>query len=77
MYFYVDTKEMLSDPKPGVQWTAWYIGRSQNNPGGSEFTDVIKGSEVRIRSMVEVDLVKFLKNAYKRAPWLRAYEVTE
>jgi hypothetical protein len=77
MYYYVDTQEMLQKPKEGPQWTVWYIGSSMKNPGGSEFSDVIKGNEVRVRAMTEEALTKFLKNAYKRAPYLRAYEITE
>ena len=77
MYYYVDTQEMLKEPKEGPQWTTWYIGSSMNNPGGSEFSDVIKGSEVKVRAMTEEALKKFLKNAYKRAPYLRPYLVTE
>ncbi len=77
MYFYVDTHEMCREPKEGEQWTAWFIGSSQNNRKGREFTDIIQGEEVSLRAMTEEALVSFLKNAYSRAPWLRAYRVTE
>jgi hypothetical protein len=77
MYYYVDTREMLNEPKDGPQWTTWFIGSSQNNPSGSEFSDVINGNEVRIRAMTEKALDKFLKSAYSRAPFLRSREVAE
>ena len=77
MYYYVDTMELCKEPKDGVQWTAWFVGSSQNNPGGSEHKDVIKGVEACIRAMSEAALVAFLKNAYSRAPFIKTRQITE
>ena len=77
MYWYVDTKEMLEEPKKGHQWCAWYVGSSQNNPGGREFTDVIRGEEAGIRAMTEEALEAFLKMAYHRAPFVKPREIIE
>lgn len=77
MYFYVDTREFLTEPKEGIQWCAWFVGSSQNNPGGCEHKDVIRGRETHIRSMTQEALVAFLKNAYSRAPFVKARQITE
>jgi hypothetical protein len=76
-YFYVDTQEKRAYPKEGPQWTAWYMGGTQNNPGGREFTDVIRGDECILRAMTEENMVSFLKMAYSRAPYIKPRHIVE
>jgi hypothetical protein len=73
MYFYVDTHDMCNEPKDGVQWTAWVSIQGK----GREFTDIIKGEECKLRAMSEEALIKFIRSAYSRAPWLKAEQITE
>jgi len=77
MVFYVDTREMLKAPKLGKQYIAWYNRSSINSPDGYPHVDVINGEEVQIRSMDEEILVRFLKNAYSRSPYVKAKEIME
>ena len=77
MFYYVDTKEVLKDPKLGKQYVAWYNRGSINSPGGYAHVDVINGEEVQIRSMDEEILVRFLRTAYSRAPYIKAMKIVE
>lgn len=76
-YYYVDTMDIRDYPIEGPQWTAWYMGGSQNNPGGREFSDVIRGQECLIRAMAEDTLQRFLKTAYSRAPYIKPRMIVE
>lgn len=77
MFFYVDTKEIVKDPKEGKQYVAWYNRSSMNSPEGYAHVDVINGEEVQIRSMDEETLVRFLRSAYSRAPYIKPKEINE
>lgn len=77
MYFYVDTREVLKVPKTGKQYIAWYNRGSINNPNGYAHVDVINGEEVQIRSIDEEALVRFIKVAYSRAPYIKVREIIE
>ena len=77
MYFYVDTKEVLKEPKLGKQYVAWYNRASINSPNGYAHVDLINGEEVQLRAMDETSLVRFLKVAYSRAPYIKSKEIIE
>ena len=77
MYFYVDTKEVVKEPKVGEQFVAWYGRASMNSPDGYPHVDVINGEEVEIRSFDKDALEKFLRVAYYRAPYIKARPITE
>jgi len=77
MFYYVDSREVLRVPKVGKQYVAWYNRGSMNSPNGYPHVDVINGEEVQIRSMEEEPLVRFLRNAYSRAPYIKARVVIE
>lgn len=77
MYFYVDDKEIVKEPRPGRQFVAWYNRRSQNNPTGYPHVDQIKGELVQLRAMEEEVLDKFLKGLYHRAPYIKPKEIFE
>jgi len=76
-YYYVDTGEMRSTPKEGVQYTLWFSGSTQNNPGGREYVDVIKGEECVMRAKTEEALLKFKKSAFGRAPYIKPNIIVE
>ena len=77
MIYYVDSKEVLSEPKEGRQFIAWFNRSSQNNPGGVPHVDVINGEEVQLRSFDRDILEKFIRTAYERAPYIKVTEVFE
>lgn len=77
MIYYVDSREVVKTPKEGRQFIAWFNRSSQNSPGGTPHVDIINGEEVQLRSFDRSALEKFLKMAYKRAPYIKVMEVFE
>lgn len=76
-FFYVDTREVLREPKPGRQFVAWYGRGSMTYPEGYPYVDVINSEEVQIRSMDEEILTKWLRSVYQRAPYIKAKLIVE
>ena len=77
MFFYVDTREMLSKPKKGKQFIVWYSGGSINYPEGYPFIDTLNGEDCQLRSMDKGMLERFVRMAYSRAPYLKVTEFIE
>jgi hypothetical protein len=77
MYFYVEDKEIVKEPKPGRQYVAWYGRGSMSSPHGYAHVDMINGEQVEIRAMDEAKLTRFLRTAYSRAPYIKAKEIVE